>query len=332
MDPTASVVSAASVAQLGELFEYTVGNVSLARQKSAMIPIVTDDIEVEKISIYNSQVLESHPLNGAKVRNTTKKHLLQGPVTVLEAGSYAGDARIDDVPPGQSRLLSYGIDLNIVADPAEQKGEDTIRTGKIVKGVLELTRKQVQEQTYVFQNKGNAAKAVIVEHPRMDGWTLITPAKPEEKTDALYRFRTQVDGHKTGKLPVKFELVSAQEVVILSTDVGPLVEYTKVGEIPEPVRKALAEVVKRKGAIVDTQRQMEERKKQLAETSAEQNRIRDNMKTVAPNTEYYNRLLKKLDEQETGIEKLQKENAEQLKALDAQRKDLEAFVSGLTIG
>jgi len=43
---------------MGELFQYTVGNVTLARQKSAMLPIITDSVEIERVSIYNAAVLE----------------------------------------------------------------------------------------------------------------------------------------------------------------------------------------------------------------------------------------------------------------------------------
>jgi hypothetical protein len=57
MDAGKSVQSIASAAKVGELFQYTVGNVSLPRQKSAMIPIVTDEIEIERLSIYNQSVL-----------------------------------------------------------------------------------------------------------------------------------------------------------------------------------------------------------------------------------------------------------------------------------
>ena len=45
-------------------------------------------LEVEKLSIYNVNVLAKNPLLGARVKNTTGKHLLQGPVTVLDAGAY----------------------------------------------------------------------------------------------------------------------------------------------------------------------------------------------------------------------------------------------------
>ena len=88
-----------------------------------------------------------NPLNGARLKNTTGKHLLAGPLTVLDstanATSYAGDASIDDLPPGQERLLSYGIDLQVLVDATKNTSESLIQTGKIVKGVLTVTRKNV---------------------------------------------------------------------------------------------------------------------------------------------------------------------------------------------
>src|SRR5690606_24936260 len=150
MDASASIQSAASAADLGELFEYTVDDVDIARQSSAMLPIVTDPIEAEKLSIYNPTVLEKHPLNGVMVTNTTEKHLLQGPITVFEGGGYAGDARINDVPPGEKRLLSYGVDLKLNVQHEQKPGQNVLMTGKIVDGILHMTRKLRTTHVYTF--------------------------------------------------------------------------------------------------------------------------------------------------------------------------------------
>jgi predicted RNase H-like nuclease (RuvC/YqgF family) len=83
--------------------------------------------------------------------------------------------------------------------------------------------------------------------------------------------------------------------------------------------------------MVDTQRQIEDLQRQVAQITAEQQRIRDNMKTVAANTEYSNRLLKKLNDQESQIEKLQGELDEARKTLNQQKKDLEAFLIKATV-
>ena len=193
MDVTRSIRSVASAASAGELFEYTVGNVSLPRQRSAMIPIITDPIEVERVSIYNQSVLARNPLNGARVKNTTRKLLLAGPITVLDGAGYAGDAQIDNVPGGQERLLSYGVDLQMLVDAADNKTADQMVAGHIVKGVLYVTHRYQRSQKYVAENKSEHDKALFIEHPRQGGeWKLVDSPKPVEQTDALYRFRTSV--------------------------------------------------------------------------------------------------------------------------------------------
>jgi hypothetical protein len=334
IDAASSVASVASAAKVGELFQYTVGNVSLPRQKSAMIPVVTDDVQIERLSIYNQSVLARNPLTGARVRNTTGKHLLQGPVTVLDGGAYAGDARIDDVPPGQERLLSYGIDQQLIVDATKNREDSAIQTGRIVKGVLEVTNKQVFTQDYLNENKSEKDKTLLIEHPIRQGWKLVEPAKADESTEQVYRFRGNVPAGKQSKLTVKQEVITGQSIAILPTDIGQLEFFSKAGEIPRPVREALAKAVGMKYGLVDTQRLIEERRKRIGEISQEQTRIRENMKTVGANTksEYYTRLLTKLNEQETGIEKLQVEVENLQDKQRQQQKDLEDYLTGLNVG
>lgn len=331
IDPTLSVVSAASASGLGELFQYTVGNVSISRQQSAMIPIVTDDIDATKVSIYNQNVLVNHPLNGVRIKNTTHKHLLQGPVTVIEAGSYAGDAQIDDVPPGQQRLLSYGIDLKVLVEQGEGSQNQTVQTAVLNKGVLQLTWKDVNSSELLISNRGEAEKTIIVEYPRQEEWKLDEPAAADETTPSLYRFERKAAAGKTIKLPIRTEMLREERVELLPLDTGKLAPYLLLENVPAKVRDALVKVMDAKHAMAATQRQSEEKAKQIADVTAEQGRIRDNMKAVSPSTDYYNRLVKKLDEQETQIEGWQKELDALRKQIETQRKELESQVGALTI-
>jgi hypothetical protein len=332
MDATSSVSSVASAAKLGELFQYTVGSVSLPRQKSAMIPIITDPVEVERLSIYNQNVLAKHPLTGARVKNTTGKHLLAGPVTVLDGASYAGDASIDNVPPGQERLVSYGVDLEVIVDATKNKSDSAIQTGSIVKGVLHLKRKNVFQQEYQAENKGDKDKTLIVEHPIRQGWKLVDTDKPIETTESLYRFKGKVASNKATKLTVKEEVIQGEELAILPMDLGALDWYSRQGEIPKDVREVLAKAITMRNAVVDTQRQIEDRRQRVAQITAEQNRMRENMKTVRQGSEYYNRLMSKLDSQETQIEGLQTEAEQLQKALEKEQRDLEQYLASTTVG
>jgi hypothetical protein len=328
-----SVASAAAAGDVGELFRYTVAGVNLPRQRSAMIPIVTENIQAERVSIYNQSAHDKHPLNGARMTNTTGNHLLAGPVTVLDGGAYAGDAQIGNLPPGQERLLSYAMDLEVLVDPTKNREESTIQTGKIVKGVLELTRKQVATREYRIANKATEDKVLVVEHPIRQGWNLKDTPEPIETTDTLYRFRVPVSASSTTLLPVKEETIQGQALHIFSMDVGTLEFYTKSGEISANVRRALQSLVERKNALVEVEREMAERRMKLQEITTEQERIRQNLASVQNQqaSAYYGRLIAKLDEQETEIEKLQGEIAELETALKDRRKALEDELGNLNV-
>jgi hypothetical protein len=331
-DPTTSVIAAAAAGQVGELFQYSVGHVSLPRQRSAMIPIITDDIAAERVSIYNHSVLARHPLNGARLKNTTDKHLLQGPITVLDDNTYGGDARIDNLPPGQERLISYAIDLQVLVNATNQRQESRVQTGKLVKGVLQLTRKNIFTQEYVMENKAERDKVLVVEHPFRQGWKLVESPKPLDTTDSLYRFREAVPAGKTVTLAVREEIIQGETIAILPSDVGQLEFYSRMGEIPKDVREALLKAMALKSVMVDTERQLKERQQQLTGITQEQQRIRENMATVSSSSQYYTRLLAKLNDQETAIEKLQGEIEHLKRTYERQRKELETYLSNTTVG
>ncbi|HMP58485.1 MAG TPA: hypothetical protein PKD86_03945 [Gemmatales bacterium] len=334
LDAAKSIESVASAAQVGELFQYTVGNVSLPRQKSAMIPIITDPLSVERVSIFNLQVLAKHPLNGAILTNTTDKHLLTGPITVFDGGGYAGDAQIDNVPPGQQRLLSYGIDLQVVADAAKNEQTNTIQTGKIVRGVLNVQRKVVHKHTYAFENKSPTNKTIVVEHGRFGGdWTLVDTPEPFEKTDDVYRFKLPVEANKTNEIAITQQIVQSEGFAILNADVGQLQFYSRQGAIPQNVRDALIEAMNRKVALVEVERKINEVDRQLQSITQEQTRIRENVRTINDrNDAYYNRLLKKLDEQESQIEKLQQDRAKLVAEREQKQAELENYLQNLNVG
>jgi len=331
MNAAASVASVASASKIGELFEYTVANVSLPRQRSAMLPIITDPIEVEKLSIYNQSVLPKNPLYGARMKNTTKNHLLQGPITVLEGSTYAGDARIDNVPPGQERLLSYGIDLQVLVNATKNRQDSSIVTGKIVKGVLHLQHKHIFTQDYTAQNKDEKDKTLIIEHPFRQNWKLIDTPKPIETTENLYRFKETLPAGKTTTLTVKEELVQWEQIAILGMDTNAMEFYVKTGSIPKDVKDALAKAAALKGAMVDSQRRVAQLNAQLEQIAKDQQRIRENIKAVEKGA-YQTRLITKLEEQEKQIDEIGKSVDAAQKAFERQRKELEDYLGNLNVG
>lgn len=333
LNPADSVAPLGSAGAVGELFQYTAPKVSLARQRSAMIPFLNDPFDVEKVSVFNPAVLDRHPLNGARLKNNSpgKPYLLQGPVTVYDGGRYAGDARLDDVSPGQERLLTYGVDLQTLVLVKELASQQTVQSGRIVKGVLFVRRKAVSAREYSVENKADHDKRVVIEHPLRAGWKLAEGLKPAETTEKVYRFEEPVAAGQSARLAVREENVFSEQVVLLGLNLENVLAYSRQGEIAPGVRDALGKAAGLKQAATDTEAEIADRDGRAKAITVEQDRLRENLKTVESTSAYATRLLKKLDDQESELEKLRGQVEALQTQREAQQRALTEYFNGLNV-
>jgi hypothetical protein len=331
----AGVANQAAMAQggaLGELFRYEIEQpVTLERQRSAMLPIVGEKVGAEKVSIYDDRVLAKHPLAGLRLVNSTKLNLMQGPVTVYEAGGYAGDARIEDMAPKSERLLSYAVDLDVEVAPRTEGRPEEIVNVRLVKGTLVCSRKLARAKFFEIKNSGAEAVKVLVEHPLDGGWNLVKPAKADEKTRDRYRFAVTAEPGKAVTLEVAEELPVSESHAITNLDDNAILFYSKARTTSPAVAEALAEVVRRKRDIERIVREKAEREREIATIGEEQNRIRENMGRLERQSDLYTRYVQKFTEQETRIETLRGEIAARVAAEQEARKALDDYLLGLDL-
>src|SRR5262249_14882959 len=215
----AGVQSAATAANLGDFFQYVIDHpVSLPRQKSAMLPIVNGDVEGTKVSIYNERTLAKHPLLGLRLKNTTGMHLMQGPITVFEKSTYAGDSRIMDLQKGEERLISYAVDLGTEVEPVAKHDTDRITLVKIVKGVLQTTTKIREIKTYNVKNRSEQDRTVLIEHPYRAAFKIVSKEQPKERARDVYRFEGPVAAGKSGSEEVIEERDLVNHIAITNLD------------------------------------------------------------------------------------------------------------------
>ncbi|HEY3395185.1 MAG TPA: hypothetical protein VGK58_20965 [Lacipirellulaceae bacterium] len=327
-----SVAAAAQGGEIGELFRYDIKDeVTLARQRSAMLPIINDSVEGEKISIYNAAVHGKHALNGVRLKNSSHLHLMQGPVTVFDGGAYAGDARIPDLPSGSERLLSYALDLEVEVAPTSDARPQSLISARITKGVLEAEFKQSRTNSYTVKNSGDAAKTVLVEHPIDMQWELRAPKEPSEKTRDVYRFAVSAEPGQPTELKIEEQNTVRQAMAISNLNDDAIHFYLSARVVPEPVKEALREVMRRKAELAELNRQKQQVEQEVATIGEEQARIRQNMESIGQNTDLYNRYVTKFTEQEDQIERL-REDARALERQIAQaQRSLDEFLTNLDL-
>ena len=326
------VASAAIATELGEFFKYEIEQpVNLARQKSALLPIVNGPVEAANVSIYNEGVHAKFPLLGLRLKNTTGLHLMQGPITVFEAGSYAGDARATDLQPNESRLISYAVDLGTEVVPTSPQASEEIVAVKIVRGIMHVTHKSRSTRRYALKNRSDHSRLVLVEHPIRPNWTLLTPTKPAEQSRDVYRFEVPLESRKSSSLDVVEEMKRFESIALSSQPDQSVRLFLRQSVLSPQVKEALEKAMQLKAEVAKSQLELDRENQALRVIESDQGRMRSNMQRVPPTSEAYKRYLKKFDDQETEIEK-RREHVTRLQAtVDGQQKTFDDFVANLNV-
>ena len=235
------IQSIASSQDIGDYFQYLIDQkISLPRQKSAMLPIVNQTIEGSKVSIFNEAVHAKFPLLGIRLKNTSGKPLTQGPITVYEDGSYAGDTRTLDLQPNEERLLSYAIDQGTEVKTTLKTNPAPDMTFNIGGNNLTAAYTMRQTKTYTVKNRTTHDRTIIIEHPIRNDWKLVDPKKPSDRSRDVYRFQIDVKAGETGKQDVVEEQSRTDPMGMISRgkDVPPYYAIADGIEIKPEVKSA----------------------------------------------------------------------------------------------
>ncbi|HYV36234.1 MAG TPA: hypothetical protein VE988_11050, partial [Gemmataceae bacterium] len=211
------VQSIANSEEVGDYYQYIIDQkISLQRQKSAMLPILNQTIEGSKVSIYNEAIHIKFPLLGIRLKNTSGKPLTQGPITVYDDGSYAGDTRTLDLQPNEERLLSYAVDQGTEVKTTIKTHPAPEMTFNIGGDNLTARYTLRQTKTYTIKNRGTHDRTVILEHPIRSDWKLVDPKQPNERSRDVYRFQITVKAGQEVKYDVPEDQARLDPVALIA--------------------------------------------------------------------------------------------------------------------
>lgn len=320
------VQTAATTERAGEFFHYIVEDpIVLPRKESAMVPIVNQPIAGERFSVYNYQSHPIHPFNTLKLENTTGIDLMSGPITVFEAGTYAGDSRIGSLHSDEKRFISFSLDLSAEIDPRSYAPPDRITFLRIEDGIIITKTLSRREQVYFISNRHSTERKILIEHPITIGFILVDPERFEEATPSYYRFLAP----REGRLDVAEERTLERKTAVAGANDSTLKFYIQHETASAAVRLALQGVIDRRLEINKTVQSRRDEESTRNDIYREQARIRENISKLEKDTELYNRYVETLAEQED----LLAETFEQISELNLkernQREALDEYIDSL---
>ena len=317
-----------------EMFTFTPAKpVTIGRRESVMIPIAAVKLPAEKFSVFSNMQLRenTHPKFCVRIENTSGMKFPAGPVSVLSDGAYAGDAVLEFLPAGDTRLIGYGDDMEVNGG-LTKKSSSSIDTVKIAGGLLHISKKRVYDSTYTVKNSAAKSRNILIEHPITGNASLAATKALLEKTPALYRFTLSVDKNSTGTLAVSESEIVETTAALIKMNVNDFIAYSSDADMPKAVRKAFEDIAAKKAALDEARSACEKLITDYKNTGDEQKRARDNLEAVGSATLQGKQFLDKLMRLESELDSLKTKIEASRTNLDKAEKDFSDYLKTVKAG
>ncbi len=306
---------------LGELFQYVISTpVTVRRGQSAMVPIVSAELQHRKDLLYNGYKLPTHPVATLRLKNETGLTLERGPVTVIEGGEYVGEAVLPFTTVGGEIVVPYAVELGIKV--REESGSRRETHGLSIKGAYLLIEEwDILWREYRVNNHTGEEKTILVEHGRTARYKLFETPDPRERTDEHYRFEVRVPARGEATFRVQERrLVSRRESLQKQSFQG-LQRYLRDGLLDRRTYDRLAE-------LLSLWEQIADKKKAIARIDKERQKIYKAQKQIQGNMGVLSKVGKEGALRARYVAQLD-ETEDRLRSLDRQERDLQKEIERL---
>jgi hypothetical protein len=320
--------SVASGQDVGELFEYSFASpVTVKMGESAMLPFLQQKVGARKLLIY-SESMGLHPMNAAEVSNSTGKTLDGGPITVYDAGAYAGEALVETLKAGDKRLISYGVDLGMRISTKWDSSANVVREIHLRRGTL-TTRNAIQEtKTYTIKNVDAQAKTLVIEHAERPGYKLLNQT-PSEKTSNAYRFEVKVPASAEQTFVVEEERVYDQTISLNNAAPDVLATWLQNKALSDAGRRQLEQIAQKKNDVASNDAALAQVQADRTALTQDETRVRENIQSLRQVTgqqDQVQQYARQLAEMETKLAALRDSESDLRKKKSQLQSDLNTLI------
>ncbi len=275
--------------------------VTAASGQTMLLPILARDVPATRVALYEPDADALHPLVALRLLNDTDYAWPAGLATLYGPDGYVGDARLPTVLPGETRLASFALDLEVRIDATHGSDQATV-SAKATRGVLTLSRVERQTTTYRIAAPAKEGRTVLIEQPRRPGWEVAEPAAGEiEATPDQWRVSRAVAAGTTATLRIVTQHPVGQTIVLSGESSAQLAALASDGTLPTPAAAALRQVEALRADLDEKRAASKEADDKIEAIVIDQDRVRRNLSAVPPNSELQKTYLSQMTSQEKDL-------------------------------
>ncbi|HEY3835699.1 MAG TPA: hypothetical protein VGL72_03980 [Bryobacteraceae bacterium] len=326
------MASTATGREAGDLFEYSIPTaVTVKKDESAMLPFLQQKIGAKKLIIYSDRSTQN-PLNAAELTNSTGMTLDGGPITIYDAGVYAGEALMETLKASDKRLISYGVDLGTrITTAFDTKSENVVEV-HISHGTLTARASRVETTTYNARNVDAKTKTLIVEQPVIAQYKVVSP-KPVETSARAWRFEMDLPANGPATLPVVLERVYDQTYAVSNMTPDDIAVWTRNKTLSDAARRQLEQVANLKNQLAGVNTETTSNESETANLTRDEDRARQNissLNSVSGQQQQVQTYARQLSDLESRITKLRDRHADLEKQKSALQSQIDAAIEKMT--
>ena len=320
--------------EVGDLFAYEITHsVDIGRSRSALVPILQTDAEIERVALYNRLIREKNPMTAVRLKNSTGLTLEGGPVTVFEGNCYVGESMMDTIRRDEERLIPYSVELGVTVSLNEETVQESYSRAVKKGQYIHKHYRRLKDTHYEFHSGLDKDLNLYFDHSYTHSGREETP-EPVEVTDHYWRFNIVLPPKRATFFRVR-EVSEAYDCVEIQGIVRSMV-YQMASEalISEEVKRELDRIADRVEDIQSMENEIQEKEQQKVNIEKGQGRLRDNLKALGSTVEeakLRRMYVTTLTGEEESIEKLRKEAMDLKVKLAHDRKVLNEMVEALKL-
>jgi len=319
--------------QVGDLFEYIIEKpVSVGRNQSALVPILLKPFAGKSVLLYQKQARPENPIRCVEFENTTGLTLEGGPITVLDSGSYVGEAMLDTMVPKETRLVGYSVELAVrVLDNVESDNQ-TVSRVRIRQGTMTTYYGQTQKTVYAFASKSAKEQVLYLDHPRTSEWKLVDSPAPHEITENHWRFKFVLPANAATKYTVTIERPLTHNYALIDASEAQFEGWTRSGYLDAKTEKVIRASFAIRAKMAGFEQTIRDLDAERTSIGAEQERIRANLVPLGERSsekELRERYIRTLNAQEDRIVSIAVERKATSDSLASASGNLQDSLNGL---
>jgi len=325
----------------GQFFKYNISEpVTIKRGQSAMVPVLNANFDCFREHVYTSKTGKRNPYITLCFKNNSHYILERGPVTIVEDGSYVGEAVVPFISKEQEVRLPYAVDVE-VSVKEDLKVYDIfnsfvfkIKDSRPDNQSFFQEVYTVSETLYTASNSSDTDITLIIEHILTAGFEIFDTSEPLEKTENFFRWKISVPSRSSQTLTVKERKKIYRGEAYRTLSMKNLSEWLQKRYLDEETYNSLKGIFHLFEEIKNIEESIARLEKEHKMIRATQKSNREQIQALGDRTEgeslLRSRYVKNMEEQENRMEEINVEISELDKQITGLKKKTEEAIEELS--